>query len=92
MVELSLKGTNRIGPIPEFLGREMRELKLLSLDNNNLSGGIPEQLGHMKHIEYLLLNQNDLTGTVPDTFKHMHRLSTLKLDHLIVLCTLNGCL
>jgi len=80
MVELSLKGTNRIGPIPEFLGREMRELKLLSLDNNNLSGGIPEQLGHMKHIEYLLLNQNDLTGTVPDTFKHMHRLKMLRLD------------
>ena len=75
MLELSLKGTNRVGPIPDFIGEEMRNLKLLSLDNNNLTGSIPETLGHLKRMEYLLLNQNDLTGEVPDTLKHLHALS-----------------
>lgn len=75
LVELSLKGTNRVGPIQPWVGRELRELTLLSLDDNNLSGEIPETLGHMQHLEYLLLNQNNLTGTVPDTLKYLHYLS-----------------
>jgi Leucine-rich repeat (LRR) protein len=75
LVELSLKGTNRVGRIPRWLGEEMRDLRLLSLDNNKLSGEIPETFGHMKRMEYLLLNQNNLTGEVPETLKHLHALS-----------------
>jgi len=79
LVELSLKGTNRLGTIHAWIGREMRNLKLLSLDNNNLSGEIPETIGHLKFMEYLLLNQNNLSGTVPDTLKHLHALSKSQL-------------
>lgn len=81
MVEFSLKGTNRVEGIPAWIGREMRNLKLLSLDNNNLSGIVPEQLGHLKQMEYLLLNQNNLSGEVPDTFRHMHQLQMLRIDN-----------
>lgn len=80
MVELSLKGTNRVGTIPSWLGEELREMELLSLDNNNLTGQIPDTVGHMKRMEYLLLNQNDLTGEVPTTLKHLHALKMLRID------------
>lgn len=78
LLELSLKGTNRVGPIPRWIGEEMRQLKLLSLDNNNLSGEMPETLGHLKRMEYLLLNQNNLSGEVPETMKHLHALSKFR--------------
>jgi len=84
LLELSLKGTNRVGPIPEWLGEEMRDMKLLSLDNNNLSGEIPETIGHMKRMEYLLLNQNNLSGEVPDTMKHLHELKMVRIDENVI--------
>lgn len=62
LLELSLKGTNRVGPIHSWIGRELRDLTILSLENNNLQGTIPRTIGHMKHLEYLLLNQNNLEG------------------------------
>ena len=79
LLELSLKGTNRVDEIPEWIGREMTNLQLLSLDDNLLSGEIPETLGHLKGLEYLLLNQNNLTGTIPATLMHLHQLSKCKI-------------
>jgi Leucine-rich repeat (LRR) protein len=75
LLELSLKGTKRVDEIPEWIGHEMRSLQLLSLDDNLLSGEIPETLGNLKGLEYLLLNQNNLTGTIPATLKNLHQLS-----------------
>jgi Leucine-rich repeat (LRR) protein len=75
LLELSLKGTKRVDQIPEWIGQEMSSLQLLSLDDNLLSGEIPETLGNLKGLEYLLLNQNNLTGTIPATLKHLHQLS-----------------
>jgi Leucine-rich repeat (LRR) protein len=73
--ELSLRGTNRRGTIEPWIGNDLRGLTLLSLDNNNLSGEIPKEFGHLEQMEFLLLNQNNLEGTVPDTMKHLHYLS-----------------
>ncbi|CAB9523465.1 serine threonine-protein kinase BRI1-like [Seminavis robusta] len=80
MMELSLKGTNRVGEIPDWIGREMKSLQLLGLDNNYLSGEIPETLGHLKRMEYLLLNQNRLNGTIPETLRHLHQLKMVRMD------------
>jgi hypothetical protein len=91
--ELSLKSTQRIGDLPEFIST-WRLLKLLDLDQNALEGTIPESYGNLTDLEFLLLNRNNLNGTVPSSFSQLTNLRATFLDQtfltgtLDVLCTL----
>jgi hypothetical protein len=75
--ELSLKSTQRTGPIPDFLG-DLKQLILLDLDDNSLMGTIPTKLGLLENLHILLLNRNNLTSTIPTTFSNLKSLSTFR--------------
>jgi Leucine-rich repeat (LRR) protein len=47
-------------------------LKLLYLDNNQLLGEIPKEIGKLVNLEWLCLNNNQLTGEIPKEIGH-HR-------------------
>jgi len=80
--ELSLKGTLREGPIPEFLGTNLTNLILLDLDNNDLNDTIPANLGDLTDLQFLLLNRNpDLSGQVPASFSQLSALRLVYLDN-----------
>jgi hypothetical protein len=75
--EISLKNTNRDGPLPELLG--FSSLFILDLDNNDLTGTIPANYGKLPSLRHLILNRNPLTGPVP-AFVATPNLGTVILD------------
>lgn len=54
-------------------------LKVLELNNNELEGGLPEEVGKMATLEQLLLFCNRLNGTLPSSLSNCTRLKTLNL-------------
>ncbi|GKZ00691.1 hypothetical protein MPSEU_001021200 [Mayamaea pseudoterrestris] len=82
ITELSLKGTNRNGTIPAWLGTNMTKLKLLDLDNNSLNGNIPSELGRLTYLEFLLLNRNlGIKGALPSQMNKLSSLRSIFLDN-----------
>jgi hypothetical protein len=53
----------------------------IRLDNNNLSGPIPEQLINLKNLLYLHLEDNQLTGSIPPEIGNMTHLQYLGLSY-----------
>jgi hypothetical protein len=76
------------GPIPETLG----ELKLesLALDQNKLSGSIPETLGMIVSLQYLFLHANQLIGNIPLNIGDLPVLNTCDVRFNSVLCREEG--
>lgn len=62
LTELSLKSSNLIQTIPDWLGSSLSKLLFLDLAENALTGTIPQSLQNMIDLTVLILNQNQLTG------------------------------
>ena len=76
--ELSLKNTNRNGPLPDLVN--FNALHILDLDDNALTGTIPAHYGQLLELRHLLLNSNPgITGTLP-LFTTTYNLGTVLLD------------
>ncbi len=67
------------GSIPAGLGN----LRLLSLrlNENQLTGSIPDQLGLSERLDTLVLSDNELTGPIPAQFESLDSLSWLDLGN-----------
>lgn len=96
LYEISLRNTNREGPLPAFIGIEkFKDLTLLDLGSNALTGPIPDSYGQQDKLKFLLLNDNEgINGKVPLSFGNLTRLRAAYLDgtsiegDLDVLCDL----
>ncbi|ONI23057.1 hypothetical protein PRUPE_2G167600 [Prunus persica] len=56
-------------------------LQILSVNNNQLTGRIPESIGQMSQLEHIDFGMNSLEGVVSEThFSHLHNLSSLDLS------------
>ncbi|KAH0907748.1 hypothetical protein HID58_039575, partial [Brassica napus] len=62
---LSLPSLSLKGNLPPSLFSSLPFLTALDLSDNSLSGLIPPQLGHLKHLQTLSLSGNSLTGPLP---------------------------
>ena len=51
----------------------------LDLDDNQLSGALPTQLGNLANLQQLRLTNNQLTGTIPAELRNLTNLKTLAL-------------
>jgi hypothetical protein len=56
-------------------------LQYLILDSNQLSGGIPKELGYLSNLKYLHLYLNRLSGNIPPQIGNLSNLEELLLDH-----------
>eukprot|EP01084_Bolivina_argentea_P220713 374000_1 len=56
-------------------------IKQLTLDNNNLNGTIPNNIGNLTSLGYLTLHFNQLTGTIPNNIGKLESLSWLILSN-----------
>ncbi|CAH1412284.1 unnamed protein product [Lactuca virosa] len=53
------------GFIPSQLGRRLKNLRVISLTNNRLTGTIPETISELQNLHTLDLSHNKLTGVIP---------------------------
>ncbi|KAF7827908.1 protein NSP-INTERACTING KINASE 2 [Senna tora] len=58
-----------------------RFVNYLLLQDNNISGPIPPELGRLKKLETLDLSDNFFTGHLPHTLSHMKSLHYLRLNN-----------
>ena len=81
VIRLSLRRQKLIGIIPgSTIGRGLRELEILELDDNQFSGGIPFELGFfLRELKKLDLSKNQLTGTIHPYFEKLTQLEKLVL-------------
>ena len=76
--EVNLWGNEMGGTIPNL--SRLTRLKLLKLQYNSLTGGIPTWFGNMNSLSGLYLHRNGLTGSIPSELGQLTRLRRLWLD------------
>ncbi|KAM7505315.1 hypothetical protein LguiB_004219 [Lonicera macranthoides] len=75
---LFLRNNNLSGPIPQELGN--LKLVVLQIDENQLSGSLPDQICHSGKLVNLTVNNNQLTGHIPKSFKNCPSLFRVRFD------------
>ena len=77
--ELSLKGNNLNGEIPDWIG-ELDQLTLLDLGSNSLNSTLPDSMGNLTKLWILILNSNNLSGNIPSSFRQIKDLEVMIID------------
>ncbi|XP_028052818.1 receptor kinase-like protein Xa21 [Camellia sinensis] len=73
-------GLNNFGcKIPESISNLSSNLKLLSLDNNQIFGSIPPGIVNLVGLQSLYMQVNQLTGTIPSGIGKLQNLHELNL-------------
>jgi len=76
-------GNNQLSAIPTEIGN-LKNLKWLLLNNNQLSGSIPASIGNLTNLTELGLGYNQLSGSIPSSIKNLKALVGLALhDNLL---------
>ena len=60
----------RVAPPPLVVGND--NLRLLNLNNNDLTGSIPVELGDMDSLTHLWLRDNSLSGGIPQELEDLN--------------------
>lgn len=63
LTELWLDGNSFTGTIPDMSG--LVNLKILHLENNQLTGPLPPYLGNLPNLQQLFIQNNSLSGEIP---------------------------
>ncbi|KAL9151916.1 hypothetical protein ABFS82_11G083400 [Erythranthe guttata] len=63
LTELWLDGNSFIGTIPDM--SDLVNLKILHLENNQLTGSLPSYLGKLPYLQELYVQNNSLSGEIP---------------------------
>ena len=82
-LELRSNGLDGVIPpayTPDSLG-DLRDLVVLDLRDNQLTGRIPEDLGQLENLKTLRLNHNQLSGPIPEELGQLENLEVLTLNH-----------
>ncbi|EEF52036.1 serine-threonine protein kinase, plant-type, putative [Ricinus communis] len=58
-----------------------KSLIVLSLNRNNISGLIPEEIRNCKHLTHLYLSGNKLSGDIPDSLSQLSNLKRLEISN-----------
>ena len=82
--------TNRTGwlngPLSTWYGVQIMDDRVfqLLLDNNNLSGQLPPEIGDLDGLDYLKLDHNKIHGVVPQEIGNMTALRDLHLQYNLI--------
>ena len=77
---LSIAGNNFGGNLPNSIGNLSTELKQLYIGENQISGKIPAELGHLVGLILLAMNFNHFEGIIPTTFENFQKMQVLALS------------
>lgn len=68
------------GPIPRGWGERLQNATDILLENNNLTGTIPDFFGDLPRLEVLTLSMNNFSGSVPEGLGRSTSLKKILLD------------
>ncbi|KAJ3073466.1 hypothetical protein HDU98_001452 [Podochytrium sp. JEL0797] len=68
-------------PLPRLFCSGLRNLSILRLNNNCITGGIPEDIGNLKNLQQLYLGHNRMDGHLPSSLGNLSKLELLQLQH-----------
>lgn len=80
MVRVVLHGFGLRGTFAPYTLARLDQLRVLSLQNNSLSGPIPD-LSPLFNLKSLFLNHNSFSGSFPPSILLLHRLTVLDLSY-----------
>ncbi|KAL3592145.1 hypothetical protein D5086_010785 [Populus alba] len=80
VVRVALQSSGLRGTFPAFSLSRLDQLRVLSLQNNTLSGPIPD-LSPLFNLKSLILNHNSFSGYFPPSILLLHRLKILDLSY-----------
>ncbi|KAL3833894.1 hypothetical protein ACJIZ3_008630 [Penstemon smallii] len=78
--DLRLSQNHIQGPIPNNIGRMLPSLHILLLEENYITGSIPDSLCELKFLMSLDLSKNQLSGNLLDCWENFQQLAILKLS------------
>ncbi|XP_059458419.1 putative leucine-rich repeat receptor-like serine/threonine-protein kinase At2g24130 [Corylus avellana] len=81
LVELELAGMGLGGQLPISVGQLPVNLSVIDLQENQIFGSVPPNLGKLSHLASLNLTSNLLNGTIPEEMSNLSRLDQLFLSH-----------
>jgi len=70
LVMLDLRENRLEGLVPYWIGSELKELKVLSLQRNHFFGSIPVELCYLQSIQLFDISLNSLYGRIPKCIKN----------------------
>jgi hypothetical protein len=68
------------GELPRCIGNFSTTLVMLLLDNNKISGKIPNEIGNLINLGVLIMAQNKLLGNIPTEIGKLQKLQMLELN------------
>ena len=75
-----LQLSDLVGELPAWMGKSWPKLSILLIWGSNLSGGIPESVGHFSQLLSLDMYSLGLSGSVPESFSGLTQVSELNLS------------
>ncbi|KAK3007343.1 hypothetical protein RJ639_016827 [Escallonia herrerae] len=80
VVRFVLQGLNLAGVFAPNTLTRLDQLRILSLQNNSLTGAIPDLSG-LDNLKAVFLDHNSFTDSIPPSVTSLHRLKTLDLSY-----------
>jgi Leucine-rich repeat (LRR) protein len=78
---LGLSDNAITGSLPDAFSNRLLDLVYVNLNNNTLTGTVPEYIGDWADLQVLGLGFNKLTGAIPVSMGTASKLKTLSLSH-----------
>ncbi|KAJ4777516.1 Leucine-rich repeat receptor-like protein kinase family protein [Rhynchospora pubera] len=80
MREIDISSNNLSGEIPGEFYKSWPELIVFKVQNNSLTGRIPQDIGLAKKLTVLFINKNSLVGPIPSEIENLVLLTQLVLS------------
>ncbi|KAK9664504.1 hypothetical protein RND81_14G047100 [Saponaria officinalis] len=77
---LDLRKSSLYGTIPSDFCDSSSSLSVLQLDDNQLTGPIPEKIGNCSSLYLLSLSHNNLSGGIPTSMSMLKKLEILQIE------------
>ncbi|KAI9325228.1 hypothetical protein BDR26DRAFT_879853 [Obelidium mucronatum] len=78
---LDLHDNQLSAPLPIGFCKKLKNLNILRLNNNAITGGIPEDIGLLQNLQQLYLGHNRMDGPLPASLGNLIKLELLQLQH-----------
>ncbi|PIN04803.1 Serine/threonine protein kinase [Handroanthus impetiginosus] len=78
--KIVLDGLNLTGQIDATFLCVPKNLKVISINSNNVSGTFPEEISKCRQLTHIYIHENNLTGSLPVSLSQLSNLKTLDVS------------